>query len=164
MHVCTNEPRDPFIRYFERRYGATVRPGGFQGARIDASYLSGAMDNFLFIKRFNKIVISNSSFAWWAAFLSDAELIIGPRPASGMWAPSDPISKNLDLEVKDGRFRYLECEPYRSEFLLERLSVSSNAAKRRARAGIRRFLPSALFRSGTTRAASAHRFHEDLDE
>lgn len=33
-----------------------------------------------------RLVLSNSTFAWWGAFLSSATEIIMPRPVSGMWS------------------------------------------------------------------------------
>lgn len=105
VYICTNEPNDPFVRYYVKKYGAVVRA-------------PGALDNMMFLKKFNKMIISNSTFLWWAAFLSDAEEIVFPRPSNGFWS-NDPISKNISLELKDPRFRYLACEKYRSEYPLE---------------------------------------------
>jgi len=31
VHICTNEPNDPFIKYLSKKYSAVVRPGSFQG-------------------------------------------------------------------------------------------------------------------------------------
>ena len=121
VFICTNEPNDPFIRYLQRKYRAEVRAGSFQGGRRQPDYWTGALDNLTFIRRFSKIVISNSSFAWWAAFLSDADQIVFPRPATGMWSSTDPVSKDISLEVNESRYAYLACEPYKSEFLTERV-------------------------------------------
>lgn len=103
VHICTDSPNDAFVRYLAKRHAATIRP-------------PGAIDNLAFIKRFKKIIISNSTFLWWAAFLSAADEIVFPRPANGFWCSSDPLSKNIALEVPEPRYIVLRCEPYRSEF------------------------------------------------
>jgi Glycosyl transferase family 11 len=45
-------------------------------------YHNGApIEHFYFMTQFNRIVLSNSTFAWWTAFLSDAEELYAPRAA-----------------------------------------------------------------------------------
>jgi hypothetical protein len=39
------------------------------------------IEHFYFMTQFNRIVLSNSTFAWWTAFLSDAEELYAPRAA-----------------------------------------------------------------------------------
>ena len=60
--------------------------------------------DFLFIKGFNRIVQSQSTFAWWAGFLSDAEEIYAPVPV----LESDPTrALRSDLHVDDeARYHY----------------------------------------------------------
>ena len=128
VFICTNEPDDSFVRHFRKKYGAVVRA-------------PGALDNLAFIKKFNKMIISNSTFLWWAAFLSDAREIVFPRPANGFWSASDPSSRNISLEIPEDRYRYLECERYRSEFLSERVRVRSEEFLRAVKARVRRVFP-----------------------
>jgi hypothetical protein len=128
VFICTNEPNDPFIRYFQKKYAAIIRP-------------PGGLDNLIFIKKFNKIIISNSTFLWWAAYLSEAKEIIFPRPANGFWSVHDPISKNIQLEVNEARYRYLECEKYKSEFISERLSGYYNKTVMKAKLVIKKIMP-----------------------
>jgi hypothetical protein len=44
------------------------------------------IDTFRLLCNANRLVISNSSFSWWAAFLSHAEEIIAPRPHRGLFS------------------------------------------------------------------------------
>lgn len=61
------------------------------------------IDDFNFIKSFNKIIQSTSTFCWWASFLSDAKEIYTPRPVTGYWGKDSPI----DLKVEDKRYIYI---------------------------------------------------------
>lgn len=158
VYITTNEPGDPFVRHLARRHGATIRAGSFQGGKIMPDYWTGALDNLMFIIKFRNIVVSNSSFSWWAAYLSSAERIVFPRPASGLWARHDPVSADLALEVDEPRYLYLDCEPYRSEFVLERLLNLRDAMSRTARTAARAVIPQAWRRR---RAGPARPFHDE---
>jgi Glycosyl transferase family 11 len=70
-------------------------------------YSATPIDHFVFITRFNNIVLSNSTFAWWAAFLSDAESIIAPR-FSQPGAYSFTGFDDVDLNMRNARYRELE--------------------------------------------------------
>ena len=66
-----------------------------------------AWNDFRLIMSFSKIVISPSSFSWWAAFLSQAKDILMPSAGwTGMW-------RNVAEDryfVSDGRFRVVQPE------------------------------------------------------
>jgi hypothetical protein len=47
------------------------------------------------------IVMSRSSFSWWAAFLSNAKEIYFPRPSSGMWSLKDTPHKDLFINYPE---------------------------------------------------------------
>lgn len=76
--------------------GAPVIPGS-GGLR------SGHMDDFNFIRGFDKIMIFNSTFSWWAALLSEASQV-------GTWGPWKPNkgarSKNLGKTNYPGWFTW----------------------------------------------------------
>lgn len=108
VYICTDVLTDPLVRDLAKRHNAIVRP-------------PDALDNLAFITRFEKIVISNSTFLWWGAFLSNAREVVFPRPANGYWSDAEPLSKNIALEISDPQYIYLSCELYRSEFLSEHM-------------------------------------------
>ena len=74
--LVTDDPQDPFFLRFR-----SYRPIFFKG---------NALESFAFMARANKLVISQSSFSWWAAFLSEAESVVMPSSVlafgpSRMW-------------------------------------------------------------------------------
>lgn len=63
------------------------------------------IDAFNFVRVFNRIVISQSSFCWWAAFLSNAKEIYYPVVKNGHWVV--PSKNNEDLRVNEDRYIYV---------------------------------------------------------
>jgi hypothetical protein len=59
-------------------------------------------EDFEFIRQFDRIICSNSTFAWWAAYLSDARRIWTFKP----WIRNDsiPLAGMPGAEVVDGSF------------------------------------------------------------
>lgn len=47
-----------------------------------------SIEDFVFMKSFKNIIMSNSTYAFWASFLSDADVIFAPRPSHGYWSNS----------------------------------------------------------------------------
>lgn len=73
--------------------------------RYHPTYYKGTpIEEFDFISRFNRIVLSNSTFAWWAAWISDAEYIVFPRSRC-YWGEEFP---DVDLEVDESRYVYID--------------------------------------------------------
>lgn len=60
---------------YRRRHGAIVVDTGSDLA------------DFTLLRDANNIVVANSSFSWWAAFLSQAERVFAPLPTHGYWSP-----------------------------------------------------------------------------
>jgi hypothetical protein len=60
--------------------------------------------------QFNNIAISQSTYSWWLAFLSNAENIYYPIAKSGPFAPLDPAYKGTDLRVPSAEFKYVDYE------------------------------------------------------
>lgn len=130
VHITSDSPSDPFVRRLAEKYGAIIRP-------------AGALDNLMFIRQFRKIIISNSTFLWWGAFLSDAKEIVFPRPHSGFWSEDDPISKGIALELTRPNCVTLRCNPYKSTIPSEVLRVLKESAVKRVKSFIR---PTLLYR------------------
>jgi len=70
---------------------------------------SSQTSDFKFLMSFDKIILSQSTFSWWAAFLSDASTIVVPETTDGIWGS---ISRpDIDLTVDDeARYNYIKCE------------------------------------------------------
>jgi hypothetical protein len=83
--LVTDDPADPFFWRF-RRYRPILRS---QSADADFDYLMAA----------RQLALSPSSFAWWAAFLGQAEWIGFPVPCEGLWAVEN--QEGVDLRVWD---------------------------------------------------------------
>jgi hypothetical protein len=104
--LVTDDPSDPFFRRF-RHYRPVLRNLNFHA-------------DFDFLLAARHLALSPSSFAWWAAFLGQAEWIGFPIPHSGIWAPGN--HEGVDLWVwDDPRYQRLPAhEPLRLN-LAERL-------------------------------------------
>jgi hypothetical protein len=75
-------------------------------ARFKPEYLElDALATLRLLQRANNIVLANSTFSWWGAWLSDAECIWFPRPVRGIWSPERP---DMALELPEARYRYID--------------------------------------------------------
>ncbi len=61
-----------------------------------------------FAAQWNHIAISQSTYSWWLAFLSNAETIYYPIPKEGPFALDDIRYKGVDLRVGSPEFRYVD--------------------------------------------------------
>ncbi|MFM9073648.1 MAG: alpha-1,2-fucosyltransferase, partial [Cyanobium sp.] len=73
--IVTDDLKDPFFWRFR-----SYQPVFFEG---------NALDSFAYLAHANRLVISQSSFSWWAAFLSEAESVVMPKLSYGIWAEPD---------------------------------------------------------------------------
>ena len=60
------------------------------------------------IRLFNKIAISQSTYSWWAAYLSDASEIYFPWTKAGPWSDKFRSRLGLDLRVNEKRYYYVD--------------------------------------------------------
>jgi hypothetical protein len=72
----------------------------FQPIYIDAD----SVEVLALMSKFRRIVLSNSSFAWWGAFLSDAEEIYAPRSPDGQVYAFTGY-QDVDLHMRQPRYR-----------------------------------------------------------
>jgi hypothetical protein len=101
VYIVTDDPKDFFFWKFLK-----YKPIFFNGspvAQID------------FISRFEKIIISQSSFSWWGSFLSEAQQIYCPIPLEGVW--SDQFNQPPRLIPDENIFIQIPCrECYKHGF------------------------------------------------
>jgi hypothetical protein len=103
IYVCTDFPNDWFVKKFVKKYDATV-------------FHNSALEDFCFIKSFNNIVMSASTFCWWAAYLSDAKKIFFPIPEKGFWSNKYTAT---DLRVNEKRYVYKKVSKMYSKSILD---------------------------------------------
>jgi len=103
VFICTDDLSDPFLKQF-KKFNA-----------IFSKNQKPPLVDFRFIMAFKKIILSASTFSWWAAFLSQANEIYAPIPLNGYWSGEYP---KIDLKVNDeSRYQYIVCkEIYRRTF------------------------------------------------
>jgi|TARA_R110000824_G_C15051956_1_gene661534 hypothetical protein len=81
------------------------------------------IEDFRAVKSFNKIIMSQSTFSWWAAFLSNASEIFVPVPAAERHPLGDEwslASPGVALFVDDeSRYKYVK--QHESEWFLENI-------------------------------------------
>jgi hypothetical protein len=106
--IVTDAPTDPFFRRFKK-----FRPNFFSGS---------ALEDLAFMTQSRRLVISQSTFSWWPAFLGNQAKVYAPVPKTGIWA-GDIGGNNPNLIEKD-RFICLECregyQPNSWEFIHEK--------------------------------------------
>ncbi len=91
--IVTDDPADPFFKNFER----------FSPVLVSQSQ----MEDFCLIRNANHICLSQSTFSWWAAYLSDAKRIYFPHPVTGPFSDERP---DIHLDVPEDRYVYIACK------------------------------------------------------
>ena len=105
LWIGTDDLNDPFFRRFRK-----WRPRYFVG---------GSWEQFVFMTLSPKLVMSQSTYSWWAAFLSDMQEVVCPNPKYGCWAECGEDDLGIRL-IEPNEFTVIYCtDPYRPD-LLER--------------------------------------------
>lgn len=90
LYVCSDSPT-----------GQTVAEALEDGAQL---FHEGVIEDFQFISSFNRIILSPSTFGWWAAYLSKANKIYIPITQRGYWSDERP---DVDLMVPESRYVFI---------------------------------------------------------
>ena len=72
--------------------------------------------HYVFPSLFKKMIIAQSTFSWWIAWLSDAKEIYFPFSASGYWSPRYLKHKHVNLIVDEDRYKMVREFPKASDF------------------------------------------------
>ena len=91
--IYTDDLADPIVQILAHDYQITI-------------VHSAPLYDFDAIRRHQHIIIGNSTFAWWAAFLSGHDNVIQPEPTSG-WRSLD--MPHTCLRVPE--WRHIEYDP-----------------------------------------------------
>ena len=110
LFITSDEPFHPLTDEFDR----------FDPIRVQNE---DPLKTMAFVRRFGRIAISESTFSWWASYLSEAEEIYFPISVSGLWGinetwnkasaswhPLNPINVrdfDLYLRVDECRYKYV---------------------------------------------------------
>lgn len=89
IYVVTDDPELDVVIDLQKKYGANIES-------------SDAISDFKFIKSANNIIFSNSTFGWWAAYLSDAKNI--HVICEGFF--NENVKTNMDSLVDEDRYTY----------------------------------------------------------
>lgn len=76
LYLVTNLPEHPLVRALRDLGGEVV--------------VEGEMKEFLFLRSFQKVAISQDSLSWWASFLGHAREIYFPKCDRGIWSHPEP--------------------------------------------------------------------------
>jgi hypothetical protein len=110
LFITSDEPFHPLVEQFKKHDPVLVAN-------------DSPLKTMTFIKKFNRIAISESTYSWWAAYLTSAEEIYFPISNSGLWGintrwdlanskwalTNEHNAKDCDLylRVDDPRYKYV---------------------------------------------------------
>lgn len=80
-------------------------------------YHFGVVEDFMIVKCAPYLIIANSTFSWWGAWLNErSSLTIAPKywfrynVSNGWWSPADSLTSRFHYIDRDGKFQnYEEC-------------------------------------------------------
>jgi hypothetical protein len=120
VFIVTDVPEDPFFHRFKK-----YQPVLFHKTPLE---------DFAMLLSFKKIVISQSTFSWWAAFLSEAGEIVVPQSDNSLWSGNIKhldVDMRINLDVTDeDRFKLV---PVRESYRPNLPELMFNARHYRAR-------------------------------
>ncbi len=90
LYIVTDEPDSPLLESFVK-YTPTLVTGS-------------PIESLRFIRSSRRIVLSQSTYGWWGAFLSEADRIYFPLPRRSVWTPERTV---IDLRVDESRYIYI---------------------------------------------------------
>jgi len=98
-YIVTEDPTNPEIQKLID-FGCILKDNSRFGP------VNGSIADFVFLKKAKKIIMSPSTFSWWAAFLSEG-IVYCPCNV-GLWSKSPGIG-DIDLRVLDDpRYRFVD--------------------------------------------------------
>ena len=98
-YIVTEDPTNPEIQKLID-FGCILKDNSRFGP------VNGSIADFVFLKKAKKIIMSPSTFSWWAAFLSEG-IVYCPYNV-GLWSKSPGIG-DIDLRVLDDpRYRFVD--------------------------------------------------------
>lgn len=111
LHIRGNDVRERAdiklgISYYEQALKLTGREGAvvytddpnweeYQALGLPIKHRT-ALEDFSSILAARRIIVPKSSFAWWAAFLSDAEMVVQPEPLHS-WRSRETVNAYLHV-------------------------------------------------------------------
>ena len=98
LYIVTENKNNPIVQKIQKQYNAIIITN------------NEPIKDFLFLLNSYKIILSMSSFCWWAAFLSQATEI--HAPLIGVWHPRGMYKNQVNYMVSESRYHYYDLGPY----------------------------------------------------
>jgi len=98
VYICTDIPEYPILKKFQK-YNPIIRCPKNRYSQKEA------LIDFKFMMSFNKIIACQSTFSWWAAFLSDASEVYAPETNYGWGRPE--LGR---VGIEEKRYKYIKCD------------------------------------------------------
>jgi len=95
LFITSDEPFNPFVNEFRDHNPIIIEN-------------ESAIKTMSFVTKFNKIAISQSTFSWWAAYLSEAEEVYSPISKRGPFSMDRNRIKDQYIRVHESRYKYVQ--------------------------------------------------------